>query len=784
MNPAVAWSAGAAAIVAAPIIIHLINRLRYKKVRFAAMEFLLASQQQNKRRVLIEQLILLLCRIIIILLIIALISRFTADASTLAMFQDAAAHHVVVLDDSGSMLDRSGESTAFDQAREVIKKLVVSGSRRKGEKQKFTLILLSEPDDTLAGFSERNFDDNLPAELTDFLDGLDCTVARGDMAKGIESARSRLVDDKSAARHLHIISDFRNVDWVGDSALAGSIKKLDEAEVHVNLVRSVGVDPHANLSVVKLNGDLQSAAEGVLTEFHVSVTNHGAVEAKDVPVYVALDGTRLPLTERIESIAAGESENLDFYVVPNGERLEVSVEEDALDQDNVRYLGLDVPESIPVLIIDGTSELTQGRYIADALAANPRLTGIAAIVDGPDYLRKFPLDNFHSIFLINVPNLAEDAVVPLERYVAEGGGISWFLGDQVQPQFYNERLYLEGKGIFPVRLSANFSRLPHPNPNDRPDDIVPQPHPIIDLIAETPFLNYVIVNAWHGVDTEWWAAGTGRAPTLNIIANLRNQEPFILEHRYGPEQSRVVTFLSAAGPLLLANDNPADTPLVWNNWATGDPVAQGYVLVLLELQSYIARRDRIPTQPIVGEPIVKTFQLADYEATLEIEGPDGRVSEVQAAPLASTPLPASGGETAAQPTPPTSSPADPPTDAATGELMQAIYRETMLPGVYQVRMSRQDGEVETTYYAYNVPAKESELLVATDEQLRTQLGETKMVEIRDADSTDWFRSDAPGNELRTPIILALLLMLILEQFLAYRFSYHATEKPRAIPATA
>ncbi len=48
-----------AALLTVPVIIHLINRLRFRRVRFAAMEFLLKSQQRNRRRLLIEQLLLL-----------------------------------------------------------------------------------------------------------------------------------------------------------------------------------------------------------------------------------------------------------------------------------------------------------------------------------------------------------------------------------------------------------------------------------------------------------------------------------------------------------------------------------------------------------------------------------------------------------------------------------------------------------------------------------------------------------------------------------------------------
>ena len=63
------------ALASVPIIVHLINRLRYRRVRFAAMEFLLKSQQRNRRRLMIEQLLLLLLRIAIVAGILLLISR-------------------------------------------------------------------------------------------------------------------------------------------------------------------------------------------------------------------------------------------------------------------------------------------------------------------------------------------------------------------------------------------------------------------------------------------------------------------------------------------------------------------------------------------------------------------------------------------------------------------------------------------------------------------------------------------------------------------------------------
>src|SRR6185312_12506896 len=47
--------AAGGALVSAPIIIHLINRMRFKRLRWAAMEFLLKAQKRTRKRLIIEK---------------------------------------------------------------------------------------------------------------------------------------------------------------------------------------------------------------------------------------------------------------------------------------------------------------------------------------------------------------------------------------------------------------------------------------------------------------------------------------------------------------------------------------------------------------------------------------------------------------------------------------------------------------------------------------------------------------------------------------------------------
>src|SRR5438270_10482635 len=102
LNPG--FLAAGAALVSLPIIIHLINRMRFRRVRWAAMEFLLKSQKRNRKRLIIEQLILLALRCFLVVLAGLLLARFLGFSS-LGFFRPQNTTHIVVLDDTLSMSD-------------------------------------------------------------------------------------------------------------------------------------------------------------------------------------------------------------------------------------------------------------------------------------------------------------------------------------------------------------------------------------------------------------------------------------------------------------------------------------------------------------------------------------------------------------------------------------------------------------------------------------------------------------------------------------------------------
>lgn len=739
--------AAGVSLVAVPIVIHLINRMRFRRVRFAAMEFLLQSQQRNRRRLLLEQLLLLFTRMAIVFFIAMLIARLILDPQQLSLFRGAKVHHVVLLDDSGSTRERWAGTTAFQESLSVVNQLLSEGALRP-DTQTFSLLLLSRPEQPFV--SQRDVNDAFVLEMRSKLEPeiFRPTHLGLDLLAGLRQAKQFLSEEKGTVQHLHVLSDYRERDWKDQKAISTAIGELTAAGVTVNLVKTVP-KRQANLAVTELSGAVQIAAAGVPLRLKVGVTNYGEQAVKDVRVALSDDGVKLPVSAVFDKIDANETafHEVDIRLVtPRVHRLAATLDADVLAEDNQRFLAVDVSSTIPVLILDGDAEGDAASYLSDALAADPASTGVAITLDNADSLRRRALDEFRVIYLLNVPDLAADAIAPLEAYVRAGGGLVWFVGDLVRPVHYNEALYQSGKGLFPLPLALNAEELAA-DPTSVEPDLVPSSHPLFAVLTgdDNPFLAGVHVQRYFPPHADWVRDDARRGDATRTLASLRNRMPLVVEREFG--QGRVVAGLSTANP-------------AWNDWARNP----SYVVFQLDLLKYIARRDRGLPVRTVGEPIQVALDPSLYTEQVEITAPSSegnRTSRLQAAPE---------------------------TDASAGNTSNALrltatFRETDEPGIYQVRLLNQTQQAEDRVLAYNPPASESDLDLATSDNLRKRLAEAGEVRIQEPGQFQWLQGEEAGSEIRAWLLWLLIGLLLFEQWFAYRLSYHPPMKKSPASST-
>lgn len=727
-----------AMLIAAPIIIHFINRLRFRRVKWAAMEFLLASQQRNRRRLLLEQLLLLLLRILVVAALVLLIARPLVNPEKFALFQGQKSHHLVLLDDSASMRDRAEDASAFDAALNVIRKIAAEGER-KPDTQTLTLVLASNPAQPV--YTQENLNKEFLARLETGLKALRCSHRALDLAAACEAARKLLADMPGAARSFHLISDFRRQDWDDNAALASAIREMDLDKATVNLVKTVA-ESHPNLGITTLTGSVDVAAVNVPLRLSVTVRNYGEQVAQDVRLTVLVDGQKRPAIETFDKIDPGKERTIEFdeqFPKTGPHDVQVSLPADPLDEDNARFLSILVPDTNPVLVIDGSTDDSEAFYLVDALGAVPEKTGFSPTLDRVDSLKRRPLDKFRSIFLLNISELPPDAVKSLEDYVAAGGGLAWFLGPQVRAAFYNDKLYKEGQGLFPARLGV-VSDLIVDETNPSPDFSVTK-HPVFEVFQDDgdELLNYTKVTRYVATARDW-----SPPDGVRVIASLRNKAPLAIEHRFG--KGRVVTFMTACGT-------------AWTNWPR---IPDAFVPIQLQLATYLAEGHQTLNVRTVGEPLVISLDAAAYAPQVEIHPPDGtRV------PLTvGLKQPAAGASPSAEP----------------GQKLvyEELYKNTDEPGVYSLIVKRQDAGEETRRFAYNASEAESRLALAATDSIKRRLGPDVKAQIQEVGDFNWVRGEETTREIHDYVLAILLIILLAEQAMALRLSYHP--KPAEVRA--
>ncbi|MCE9604181.1 MAG: BatA domain-containing protein [Planctomycetia bacterium] len=732
LNQPLLWGLG---IVAAPVIIHMINMLRHKRVKWAAMEFLLASQRKHSTWIRLKELLLLLLRMAAVAAVVMIVARPRLDGSVGKRLGDVTTHHIVLLDDSFSMSDRFAERNVFDEAKAAVER-IASTALEESSAQTFTLLRASrasaagpKPDilEELVN-SDFVFKDRPDRKLNRVLEPL----APSDSAVGPEAclkALSSLLKSKeSEERVIYIVSDFRAKDWRDISDLRTLLGAQEKKSAQIYFIRCADAD-RPNLAVASLQPQSGTVAAGIHFYMQVEVTNFGTTTAEKTAVEIRSDGASGGVVF-LEAIPPGKTVRGTFpvYFSDPGEHLvSVSLEADAVDADNRRYAALHLPAEMPVLLIDGEAESPDAAAIAWALAPpGPVRSGIAPRRQAPAYLNdaeKNPLGGFRSIYLVNVPKLDAAAVRNLEAYVRAGGGLAFVVGDRASAQFYNESLYRDGEGLFPAPLDSE-----KPLFRDREakaSDVAASTHPIFKHFADeqNSRLYQWTVDKYFGVRDDWTPEVAAKS-LASVIVKLRNGAPLAVEKPFG--KGRVVA-------LLTKPSRP------WSDWMYDNP---SFIVAMLELQSYISSREHAGDESLVGTPIAWTLDPKSYDPEVRFLAPGASESTAVVVQAAIAP-----------------------------QGLKVEFADTSTAGFYRTELTKTDRTSELRHSARNVDSDEGELRRIDDDTLREQLAGIK-VNFRRADRIQLSESENSSSNMSTAILYALAILLIGEQALAYSAAYH------------
>lgn len=711
------WLLAGLAFLAVPVIIHFLNRLRFKRVRWAAMEFLLDSQRKNRRRLWWEQLLLLLLRCAVVAAMVIIVAHPITLGQWGRLFGGTSKQiYLILLDDSCSMNQSVGDRTSFDTAKDFISRLLENQSQDPMGNS-ITIVRTSKPSAPL--ISQTRIDGTLVKHWN--------TIKQSEQPTFLAQSPLDVITDDVAAStlplnkgdRLFLLSDFQQKDWQKADSIERLKRWVDATGVEMEMI-DCGEEAPINLGITSTQPTTSTAAVNVPLNIRFTLRNFSDVPRSKVVVNPRVDGAIATATI-IESIPANDAVTGTFEVqfsTPGSHEVEVRIDDDNLAPDNVRYLSIEVPESNPVLLVDGSKGLRDSHYLALALApGGPAVTGVLPEIIASDQIKATDFARFRTVFLLDVPKLRDEVATALRQYVEQGGGLAIYTGPDVDSDWYNSALYRDE----PSLLSAPFAPLKRIDPGQTTDqpDLRPEDHPIFQTLKgeRSSFLETIAIDTWTGVDE------SKIRKNAKVIARHRDHSPLVIENTYG--RGRVIIVLTTAGD-------------EWTSW----PQNPSYVVTSLVLHEYLSQPVTPHPESLVGQTWNLEWDVARFRPSVDLIWP------------------------AIPPDPPLN---DKMEGRIKGNLCQLAIGPIDRPGVYHLRRTQSDSTVDSISRAFNVDSRESDL---HRDESNGWLGEFG-ASVRYNRAASFVESDKPaGSGITTGLVMVLAGLLLSEQLLAYRLSFH------------
>ncbi|MEM8883619.1 MAG: BatA domain-containing protein [Planctomycetota bacterium] len=730
---------GGMALASLPIIIHLLNRRRFKQMEWAAMDFLLKAAVRNRKRVRLENLLLLILRTaIVVLLILAVARPFTQAQDALASVfgSEGQTERIVILDDSHSMRAGQGNRAAFEVAKALTRRMILQ-LNESGSGDRITLVLASDPLDGLDESKGVRASGENARRLADRVQQLRVSDSAFDVAGTID-ALLRGYDESDARLSLDIVSDLRRRDWTdADGNVAATVREAMARFTERGEIRllDVGTPPVQNLGVVELTSRARAIVAGVPTTFVARVKNHGPdpVDGGKVQVSFSFGDTRLDPVRLEGTLQPGETAEVtqEFTFRKRGPAVvQAKLPTEVLPGDDTRRLIVEVRKAMRFLLVDGEPDPENYRSESDFLAAalmppGNAVSGIEVEIVPEQAFHERLLESVDALFLLNVYRLPEERVRAVEAYVRGGGGLVFFLGDQVDPAVYNATFYGKGddagKRLLPVQLTEE---------EGRSDDYV---------TLAPPTLDHPAIRFLRGLN--------------ELVFRTVHVRRFIGSRTQARDEARVLLNWTDEGnsPALIEKELGEGRVLLWTTTADKEwadlPRSLLFVPLMHELARYIVKPDPSETTRTVGSPIVVPYEPSRMQRIARIVPP---------VEIGGEPLPIVLKER----------------EDEKGRF-DFRYPRTPVAGVYTMRFKTPQGEDREQPFAYNMDETEGDLrladrrpLAAMDRVSVQRASEESVLDADESDRTEFWRT----------LLLLMLSFAALESLLAWRFGHHSRRK--------
>ena len=705
-----------AAAFAVPLVIHILNRSRYRTVQWGAMPLLESVIVVNHKRFHLEQLLLLLIRCLIPVLLAFCMARPVLMGSR-ALEGDAPTSMVILLDNSYSMEAIGPQGSPFERAVNAACDLVTATERGS----EIAVILTGGRPTPL--FDQPVFDKEAVLRRLRLLQP---GYGASDMSLAMEAGLVTLADMKHVHRELIVISDFQPPDWeaLRNDAQESFRRRLNAMTIKPALtLLPVGEHTKGNVSLDSLDFSRQALGIGQPLSVRATVRSHGQHNNRTAKVVLKIDDVEHAVSQITLSDQAETQVLFSCSFDAAGSHvLEAEVRiEDSLPSDNRLAAAVTVRDRISVLLVDGVPSTQPLQSETDFLsvALTPYTFGRLQLADLIEsrtitaaQLNAEELTKAQVVVLANVAQLSDAQLPLLNAYVRDGGALMVFAGNRINVDWYNRQLFAAGNGLLPGEFVSPEGNI---NEQGRSVHILRQrfDHPALEFFNDQAHgdLSTAEIRQWYRI-----AVPTTENPDVVTMARLDNGDALLVERRAG--DGVVVQVATACD---------AD----WSDL----PQRPVYVPFVQQLVTTLASQVTPPQNIGTGEPAVVVFSGEFGNPSLVVTTPDGSQRTVTA--------------------------------TRKGTMNLARFDATQRPGIYTVTTP----DAKRIHVVSATSRNESVLDILNEEQL-TRLAEVLQAAVirTSAEYLDQDRLRRNGQEVWQLVLMTLLFLMAMELVLQQRFA--------------
>ena len=411
LQPYLLWLLPFAAL---PVLIHLLNRMRFRTVHWAATSFLFSANRASTRYARLRQLLLLACRVLALLAMVFAVARPLAGGWAGWMLSTSPDVVLILMDRSASMEARDAR-TGITRRQQALDELAAAAAAYGDFGNRTRCVLFENVLRTPQEVAQPSLLPRLP--------NLGPTDTSADLPALFDAAANWLAHNRAGLAEVWIASDLQRSNWQPDSprwrTIAARVAALPET-VRVRLLALSGSSaPNASVTLVSAVRQTRTANPSLNLTFDIQRSDSTPAT---LPLSISLDGTRTHLDLAVDGPSTRVHHSLPLDPALDSGYGSIQLPPDGNDRDNMAYFVYSPPPALRIAVI-GPDNASR-RSLAAAAAPfpdDPKLScdSIEQPAAGVDWDK-------YALVIWTAPLPAGDTAKQLDRFARAGGALIFF----------------------------------------------------------------------------------------------------------------------------------------------------------------------------------------------------------------------------------------------------------------------------------------------------------------------------------------------------------------------